>query len=107
MIRTIKKSGVDRSKWTRFRDCYSGGGLTTAWTEIYVQADVDSAEAIFKYVTGEDPNAVACDCCGSNFSYCEVDDPPSASDLARDDVLVIYVEDTVKTQRRGAGAGGG
>ena len=56
-------------KWFSFMDMHSGGGRKTKFDYYYVEApDETTARAIFIDKTGEDPDDVACDCCGANFS---------------------------------------
>jgi hypothetical protein len=55
--------------WTRFYDMHSGGSSKTRWDVIYVQAESEAdAIARFKHHTDKNPEAVACTCCGQNFS---------------------------------------
>jgi hypothetical protein len=59
------------SRWFRFSDMHSGGGLKfPPYEEIYVEAE-DSTQALatFEKTTGENPHSVACDCCGENYSF--------------------------------------
>jgi len=56
-------------KWFSFMDMHSGGGRKTKFDYYYVEAPTEEqAKAIFTEKTGEDPDDVACDCCGANFS---------------------------------------
>jgi hypothetical protein len=59
--------------WFQFADMHSGGGLKyPPFADIYVEAETqEEAERIFEGKTGERPHAVACDCCGANYSISE------------------------------------
>lgn len=54
---------------TRFMDMHSGGGLKTPYTHIYIDEPLGEAVRTFKDLFKQDPDAVACTCCGSNFVY--------------------------------------
>jgi hypothetical protein len=57
------------TKWFSFMDMHSGGGRKTKFEYYYVEAPTEEqARAIFTEKTGEDPDNVACPCCGQNFS---------------------------------------
>ena len=51
-------------------DMHSGGGRKTPFEYYFIEAaNRLDAEIIFTEVTGEDPDDVACPCCGANFSF--------------------------------------
>jgi hypothetical protein len=56
--------------WVQFSDAHSGGGLAESpFEDIYIEAEnEDAAVRIFRNRFGHSPYAVACDCCGSNYS---------------------------------------
>lgn len=54
---------------TRFMDMHSGGFLKTPYTHIYIDEPLNEAIKTFKDLFKQDPDAVACTCCGSNFVY--------------------------------------
>lgn len=54
---------------TRFMDMHSGGFLKTPYTHIYIDEPLGEAIKTFKDLFKEDPDAVACTCCGNNFVY--------------------------------------
>jgi hypothetical protein len=56
---------------TRFMDMHSGGFLKTPFTHIYIDEPLGEAVKTFKDLFKQDPDAVACNCCGKNFSYDE------------------------------------
>lgn len=58
---------------TRFMDMHSGGHLKTPYTHIYIDEPLGEAVRTFKDLFKQDPDAVACTCCGSNFVYEEYD----------------------------------
>lgn len=58
---------------TRFMDMHSGGYLKTPFTHIYIDEPLGEAVKTFKDLFKQDPDAVACTCCGSNFVYEEYD----------------------------------
>lgn len=58
-------------KITRFMDMHSGGFLKTPFTHIYIDEPLGEAVKTFKDLFKQDPDAVACNCCGKNFSYDE------------------------------------
>lgn len=58
-------------KITRFMDMHSGGYLKTPFTHIYIDETLEEAVKIFKDLFKQDPDEVACTCCGKNFSYDE------------------------------------
>lgn len=60
-------------KITRFMDMHSGGYLKTSFTHIYIDEPLSKAVKTFKNLFKQDPDAVACTCCGSNFVYEEYD----------------------------------
>jgi hypothetical protein len=57
--------------WTQFHDSHSGGNARTRWHKIYVEAPEAEARAIFAARLNQDPDAVACSCCGKNFMVCD------------------------------------
>jgi len=58
------------NKWFYVMDMHSGGGAKTPFDMYFIEApDSDTAREIFTRETGEDPDDVACECCGSNFSF--------------------------------------
>jgi hypothetical protein len=80
--------------WTRFMDMHSGGPLKTDWQYIYIEAPETEAIRIFQSMFGQDPNAIACECCGYNFSISEEETLAQASAFDRgcDYVGGKYVE---------------
>ena len=60
-------------KITRFMDMHSGGFLKTPFTHIYIDEPLGEAVKTFKDLFKQDPDAVACTCCGSNFVYEQYD----------------------------------
>jgi len=56
-------------KITCFMDMHSGGYLKTPYTHIYIDEPLGAAVRTFKEMFKQDPDAVACTCCGSNFVY--------------------------------------
>lgn len=57
------------NKWFYVMDMHSGGGRKTPFEMYFVEApDEHAAKQRFMGETGEDPDDIACDCCGSNFS---------------------------------------
>ena len=60
-------------KITRFMDMHSGGYLKTPFTHIYIDEPLREAVKTFKEMFKQDPDAVACTCCGGNFVYEEYD----------------------------------
>lgn len=89
--------------WTRFFDMHSGGRPKTAYAQIYIEAPEKQARALFEEIFDEDAYAVACTCCGENFSVIEGDSLESLSAydrwdeqtvaefIQRPDICVIYV----------------
>ena len=59
------------SKWTRFMDMHSGGGLKEAVQYIYIEAPQSEAEVIFYNRFGHNPYRVSCTCCGDDYSVSE------------------------------------
>lgn len=60
-------------KWFYFLDMASGGRRKTAFDVYFVEAlDESNARELFTKETGQDPDDIACPCCGQNFS---VSDP--------------------------------
>lgn len=57
--------------WTQFHDMHSGGHQNTKWAQIFIEAPEKEAREIFTDRTGEDPDAINCICCGSNYSVTE------------------------------------
>lgn len=101
----MKKSTV----WTRFMDMHGGGyPKIDSIDYIYIEADQDQAELIFKDQFRIDPNSVSCECCGDDYLIQEYDSleeatmydrtrygKPSLSleeHLEREDVIVIHSE---------------
>ena len=63
-----------KTKWTRFMDMHSGGGLKEEPYEyVYIEAPEDEAKVIFYNRFGHNPNRVSCTCCGSDYSITESD----------------------------------
>lgn len=57
------------NKWFYVMDMHSGGGRKTKYEMYFIEAaDYEDARKRFMGETGEDPDDVACDCCGANFS---------------------------------------
>jgi hypothetical protein len=57
------------NKWFYVMDMHSGGGRKTPFEMYFIESESEEkARAIFTENTGEDPDDVACDCCGANFS---------------------------------------
>jgi len=59
--------------WTQFWDMHSGGTAKEKWSQIFIEAEKEEAEVIFVKRFGHSPGAVACDCCGSNYSVMQYD----------------------------------
>jgi hypothetical protein len=73
-------------KWTIFWDMHSGGSTKEApYEKIYIEAPQDEAERIFINRFGHDPNQIACECCGQNYSIDESDSLQEASAYHRND----------------------
>jgi hypothetical protein len=87
-------------KVTRFMDMHSGGYLKTSFTHIYIDEPLGEAVRTFKEIFKQDPNAVACTCCGSNFVYEEYDSLEEATAYDRgaewDDIKQRYYYETAK-----------
>ena len=81
MIEIVKQS--TGKAWTHFWDMHSGGGLKTEWHHIFIEAPREEAERIFTERTGEDPDDVACTCCGSNFTIAEYETLEEATEFQR------------------------
>lgn len=57
------------NKWFYVMDMHSGGGRKTDYEMYFIEAtDEDHARKRFMGDTGKDPDDVACECCGANFS---------------------------------------
>lgn len=57
-------------KWFACMDMHSGGYSKTPFDNYFIEAKTEfEARERFEEVTGECPDAVACDCCGPNFSF--------------------------------------
>lgn len=73
-------------KWFKVSDMHSGGYRKTQFEDAYIQADSEEEAAnIFERTTGANPYGCACECCGSDFSIYEVENPEPAAER----VLVI------------------
>ena len=85
---------------TRFMDMHSGGSLKTPYTHIYIDEPLGEAVRTFKEIFKQDPDAVACTCCGSNFVYEEYDSLEEATAYDReckwDSIKKIYDYDTAE-----------
>lgn len=83
--------------WVNFTDMHSGGGTKTRFENIYIEADSEErAIDIFKREFNEDPDDVACQCCGSNFSvtaYETLEDATSCDRQWSGKSLELYVKD--------------
>ena len=102
-------------KWTRFMDMHSGGGTKEEDYEyIYIEASEDKAVTIFINRFGHNPNSIACDCCGGNYSVSEYNTLEKATKYERDwdketleqyikkeDVLIIKDCEIKKEERIG------
>ncbi len=79
--------------WTEFYDLHSGGSTKEEPFEcIYIEAD-SQKDAVRKFVHrfNHHPDSVACDCCGSNYSYSTYDTLDEASEHHRS-----YLKQTVE-----------
>lgn len=56
------------SEWTRIMDMHSGGHKKLQWEIIYIEADVELAQAYFEETYGRRCDHVTCDCCGRDYS---------------------------------------
>lgn len=58
--------------WTQFMDMHSGGDIKEPpYNYIYIQASEEEAKVIFYNRFGHNPEDIACDCCGENYSISE------------------------------------
>lgn len=58
--------------WTKFHDMHSGGGLKQKpFKYIYIEGGHADAVETFMDVFNDDPNRIACQCCGANYSITE------------------------------------
>lgn len=67
------------TKWTQFYDLHSGGSRKLKWEKIYIEASVQEAKVIFENRFDENPDEVACSCCGQNYSISESDSLEAAT----------------------------
>ncbi len=86
-------------EWTSFWDMHSGGGTKyKSYNKIYVQGSEDLAIPLFQSITGQDPNDIACECCGQNYSISTGKDFVQCSAYHRnciyDNKLDMYIEET-------------
>lgn len=56
------------SIWTRFMDMHSGGSAKENHEFIYIELPENDAIRAFEEIFGHDPNDIACECCGQNYS---------------------------------------
>lgn len=55
--------------WTHFNDMHSGGGTKVdGYEHIYIEADRETATAVFYNRFGRSPERVTCTCCGPDYS---------------------------------------
>ena len=70
--------------WTLFWDMHSGGTTKfKPYEQIYVEAPQELAESVFVTRTGQNPNWVACSCCGENYSVSEHESLDNATSFHR------------------------
>lgn len=58
--------------WTRFFDLCGGGYDKTPFKTIFIEGEENHAVEVFKARFGFSPYNCTCDCCGPDFSVCEV-----------------------------------
>lgn len=75
--------GFGRGPWTIFWDMHSGGSLKTPYHYILIQAGEDDATAIFGALFDQNPNSVACNCCGQNYCVSEYENFTAATGFHR------------------------
>ena len=81
---TIKKPPTKAGVWTQFWDMNSGGGLKhPPYRQIYIGAPEEEAIRIFKDHFLDDPQDIACECCGQNYSITESEDLQQATGYQR------------------------
>jgi hypothetical protein len=68
---------------THFHDMHSGGTLKTDYHHIFVELPEQAAREWFAEQFGENPDAVACSCCGPNFSVTQATDLVQATAYER------------------------
>jgi hypothetical protein len=59
--------------WTKFYDLHSGGYRKEKFDTCYIEAPEDQAVEIFYEKFGHYPDYVTCTCCGSDYSFYEID----------------------------------
>lgn len=73
-----------RTRWTKFHDMHSGGGLKEgSYSYIYIEAPEEEAKIIFYNRFGHNPERVSCTCCGADYSISEYSSLAQASGYER------------------------
>lgn len=74
---------TDQPVATHFHDMHSGGYTKTAFHHIFVELPEEAAREWFTKEFHENPDAIACHCCGPNFSVKEGKDLRQATAYER------------------------